>query len=378
MDIGKFKAGTLKKGYDYQYFMPEPINHAFVWQDAGLNELLEQASLKTGELNAFARLVSDVGMFIKMHVYKEAVVSSRIEGTQTHMEEALLNKSDVSPERRDDWQEVNNYVQAMDHALKNLEKLPLSNRLFRQIHSMLLQSVRGEKKTPGEFRRSQNWIGGASIKDAVYIPPIHDAVPDLMADLEKFIHNSEIKVPHLIKAAIAHYQFETIHPFLDGNGRLGRLLITLYLVDNKVMDKPLLYLSDFFERNKLLYYDNLTLARKNNDLRQWLLFFLVAVKETAEKAVDTLQQIVRLKQTLEKQHVLPLGRRAIVAQQLLESLFSNPVITYKTASEILSLSPKSTNNLIEEFLKAGILKEITGLQRGRVYAFQQYINLFEK
>jgi len=378
MDINDFKAGKLNKGFEYQYFMPEFVNHSFVWQDAGINELLEQASLKTGELNACARLVPDVGMFIKMHVYKEAVVSSRIEGTQTHIEEALLDKIDISPEKRDDWEEVNNYVEAMNYALNELDKLPLSNRLFRRIHSILLQSVRGEKKTPGEFRTSQNWIGGASIKDAVYIPPIHDSVAELMADLEKFIHNNEIKVPHLIKAAIAHYQFETIHPFLDGNGRLGRLLITLYLVDNKVMDKPLLYLSDFFERNKLLYYDNLTLARKNNDLRQWLLFFLVAVKETAEKAVTTLQQIINLKRQIEKEYILPLGRRAVIAQTLLDSLFSDPVVTYKSAGEILSLSPKSTNNLIEEFIKSGILKEITGLQRGRVYAFQKYIDLFEK
>ena len=188
MDINDFKAGKFKKGFEYQYFMPELVNHSFVWQDAGINELLEQASLKTGELNAFARLVPDVGLFIKMHVYKEAVVSSRIEGTQTHMEEALLDKIDISPEKRDDWEEVNNYVQAMNYALNELNKLPLSNRLFRHIHSILLQSVRGEKKTPGEFRRSQNWIGGASIKDAVYIPPIHDSVPELMADLEKFIH----------------------------------------------------------------------------------------------------------------------------------------------------------------------------------------------
>jgi len=173
MDIIAFKAGKQLKGYNYQYFMPEYINHAFIWQDAELNELLEQAALKAGELNAFAQQVPDAAMFIKMHVFKEAVVSSRIEGTQTHMEEALLNKKDIRPERKDDWQEVNNYVQAMDHALKELNKLPLSNRLFRQLHVILMKSVRGEKKTPGEFRISQNWIGGASLADAVFVPPAH-------------------------------------------------------------------------------------------------------------------------------------------------------------------------------------------------------------
>ena len=378
MDIIAFKAGKQLKGYNYQYFMPEYINHAFIWQDAELNELLEQAALKAGELNAFAQQVPDAAMFIKMHVFKEAVVSSRIEGTQTHMEEALLNKKDIRPERKDDWQEVNNYVQAMDHALKELNKLPLSNRLFRQLHVILMKSVRGEKKTPGEFRISQNWIGGASLADAVFVPPAHEHVPDLMADLEKFIHNSDIKVPRLIKAAIAHYQFETIHPFLDGNGRLGRLLITLYLVDTKVMDKPLLYLSDFFDRNKQLYYDNLMGVRHKNDLRQWVLFFLVAVKETAEKAAATLQEIIRMKGKLEKTFVLGMGRRAASAQLLLDSLFAEPVVTSKSAAGELDLTPKATNKLIEDFVTAGILKEITGLQRGRVYTFHNYIDLFEK
>jgi Fic family protein len=378
MDIKAFKAGKQLKGYNYQYFMPEYINHAFIWQDAELNELLEQASLKAGELNAFAQQVPDAAMFIKMHVFKEAVVSSRIEGTQTHMEEALLDKKDIRPERKDDWQEVNNYVQAMEHALKELNKLPLSNRLFRQLHVILMRSARGEKKTPGEFRISQNWIGGASLADAVFVPPAHEHVPDLMGDLEKFIHNTDIKVPRLIKAAIAHYQFETIHPFLDGNGRLGRLLITLYLVDTKVMDKPLLYLSDFFDRNKQLYYDNLMVVRHKNDLRQWMLFFLVAVRETAEKAAATLQEIIRMKAKLEKTFVLSMGRRAGSAQQLLDSLFAEPVITSKSAAGELDLTPKATNKLIKDFVTAGILKEITGLQRGRVYTFHNYINLFEK
>jgi Fic family protein len=266
----------------------------------------------------------------------------------------------------------------MEHALKELHNLPLSNRLFCQLHAILMKSVRGEKKTPGEFRRSQNWIGGTSLSDAVFIPPAREHVPDLMADLEKFIHNTDIKVPRLIKAAVAHYQFETIHPFLDSNGRLGRLLITLYLVDTKVIDKPLLYLSDFFDRNKQLYYDNLMVVRRKNDLRQWLLFFLVAVKETAEKAAATLQEIIRMKVNLEKKFILNMGRRAGSAQLLLDSLFSEPVITSKTAAKKLDLSPKATNKMIEDFIAAGILKEITGLQRGRVYAFHDYLNLFEK
>lgn len=265
----------------------------------------------------------------------------------------------------------------MNHALAILPKVPLSNRLLREIHGILLQSVRGESKAPGEFRTSQNWIGGATIKDATFVPPTHDEIPNLMADLEKFIHNDKIKIPHLVKAAVAHYQFETIHPFLDGNGRLGRLLITLYLVDNKVLVKPLLYLSDFFIKNKQLYFDNLTMVRQKNDLRQWLLFFLVAVKETAEKAVTTLEKIVQMKQQLEKEFVLPMGRKAPTAQLLLDKLFSRPVITSKLASEFLGITPKSTNILISQFIQANILKEVTGMQRGRIFTFQKYVDLFE-
>ena len=251
MDIKDFKAGTYRKGYEYRYFVPERINHVFVWTDEGINELLERASLKLGELNSFSRLVPDTDMFIRMHIFKEAVESSRIEGAQTTVEEALIGEEDIAPERRDDWREVNNYVAAMNSAINELTNLPLSNRLIRNAHNVILASARGEHKSPGEFRTSQNWIGGASPSDAVFIPPVHAEVPDLMADLEKFLHNDEFKVPHLVRIAIAHYQFETIHPFLDGNGRIGRLLITLYLVSSGVLDKPLLYLSDYFERHRV-------------------------------------------------------------------------------------------------------------------------------
>ncbi len=378
MDIQDFKAGKKVMGFEYEFFCPEPINHSFIWQDGEISVLLESASARIGELNAYARWIPDVGMFIKMHMYKEAVVSSKIEGTQTNMEEAFLEKKEVVAEHRDDWQEVSNYVFAMNAALQEMKILPISNRLFRNTHKILLSSGRGEHKTPGEFRISQNWIGGSSLKTARFVPPAQNLVPGLMADLEKFIHNTNINVPHLIKAAIAHYQFETVHPFLDGNGRLGRLLITLYLVHSNVLDKPLLYLSDYFERNKHEYYENLMKVRQQNDLRQWIAFFLVAVRDTAIKATATLEQIVRLKKELEEEAIQRLGRRAPMAIRLYEELYSRPIMSIKEVGTFLDLTPKSAGLLVQALYNLTRLEEITGDQRSRLYKFGPYFDLFNQ
>ncbi len=376
MDISEFKAGIWRKGNRYQYFLPEKINHPFVWTDESINELLERASLKLGELNSFSRFVPDPDMFIKMHVVKEAVTSSRIEGTHTNIEEAVAEEREINPEKRDDWREVNNYVTAMNTAIEELKTLPLSNRLIRNTHKILLSSGRGEHKTPGEFRTSQNWIGGASLDDAVFIPPAHTELPDLLADLEKFLHNTDIRIPHLIRIAIAHYQFETIHPFLDGNGRIGRLLITLYLVSSGVLEKPLLYLSDFFEKNKNLYYDNLELVRTKNDLTQWLKFFLTGVIQTGENGVATLHRIIELKTAIEREKIMTMGKRAKQGAVLLQALFSQPVMTVKDVQQATGLSPKAANDLAQVFLTAGILTETTGYQRNRVFSFEEYLMLF--
>jgi Fic family protein len=375
MNIADFKAGSTHKGYQYRYFLPEKINHSFFWTDPSINELLEKASLKLGELNAFSRFVPDVGMFIIMHVFKEAVVSSRIEGTRTNIEEALIAEKELGPEKRDDWREVNNYVIAMNKAIEELKTISLSNRLIKETHKILLSSVRGKHKIPGEFRTSQNWIGGASLSDAVFIPPVHTEVPELMSDLELFLHNESIKVPHLIRIAIAHYQFETIHPFLDGNGRIGRLLITLYLVSNGILEKPLLYLSKFFEENKSLYYDNLSLVRSKNDLGQWIRYFLVGIIQTAETGVATLVKIIDLKTELEK-IIAAFGKRAKQGQTLLHGLFSKPVVQIKDVQNITGLSPKAANDLVQEFLAKGLLKEITGYQRNRIFVFEDYVKAF--
>ena len=376
MDIKDFNAGSYKKGYDYHYFLPEKINHSFFWTNIEINELLEKAALQLGELNSFSHFVPDTDMFIKMHIFKEAVVSSRIEGTRNSVEEALIEENLIAPERRSDWKEVNNYVEAMNTAIESLSTLPLSSRLIRNTHKILLSSGRGEHKRPGEFRRSQNWIGGATLADATFIPPAHTELPDLLSDLEFFLHNAEIKVPHLIKIAIAHYQFETIHPFLDGNGRVGRLLITLYLVSNGILDKPLLYLSDFFEENKTLYYDNLTHVRMQNNLEQWIKFFLVGVAQTAENAVSTLQNITELKASIEKERIPLMGRRSKRGTIFLHDLFRNPVVTIKDVQEMSGLSVKAANSLVELFVEQKILIETTGYRRNRIFVFDEYVRMF--
>lgn len=376
MNISDFIAGTWQKGNKYLYFLPEKINHSFVWTDESINELLEKASLKIGELNSFSRFIPDTDMFIIMHVFKEAVISSRIEGTRTSIDQALVDEKEVNPEQRNDWQEVHNYVTAMNNAIDELNSLPLSNRLIKNTHRLLLSSVRGEMKTPGEFRTSQNRIGGAGISDAVFIPPSHIEVPDLMSDLELFLHNEIIKVPHLIRIAIAHYQFETIHPFLDGNGRIGRLLITLYLVSAGILEKPLLYLSDFFEKNKSLYYDNLTNVRTKNDLAQWIKYFLTGIIHTSEKAVTTLKSIVDLKLEIEEKRISELGKRSKYGRVLFLSLFSKPVLNVKDVQDITGLSPKAAYSLVELFINNGILKETTGYQRNRVFIFEEYVKMF--
>lgn len=376
MDIKDFKSGSLKQGYKYRYFMPEKINHEFSWEEPSINTLLEEASLHLGALNSFSSLVPDADMFIIMHIFKEAVISNRIEGTRTNIEDALNEQDNLDPEKRDDWQEVHNYVKAMNNAIQELENLPLSNRLIKNTHKILLSTGRGEHKSPGEFRISQNWIGGATLSDAVFIPPAHEELPELLSDLELFLNNTNINIPHLIRIAIAHYQFETIHPFLDGNGRIGRLLISLYLVHSKVLQKPLLYLSDFFEKNKSLYYDNLTFVRTKNDMSQWIKYFLEGVSQTAENSAQTLKKIIELKTDLEKNELLSLGKRTKAANEFLYLLFHSPVITSAALQNEMKISAKTANSLIEAFINLNILKERTGYSRNRIFVFDKYVKLF--
>ncbi len=375
MKLEEFIAGQLQPRYQYKSFEPVLVNHAWVWEDAIINTLLEKANRALGELNAFSLIVPDIDLFIEMHVVKEAQTSSRIEGTRTGMDEALMREEQIRPEKRDDWHEVRNYIDALNTAIDELRVLPLSNRMLKQTHGILMRGVRGEHKQPGAFRTSQNWIGGSNLADAAFIPPHHENVPDLMSDLEKFWHNEEIDVPHLVRAAISHYQFETIHPFLDGNGRIGRLLITLYLISHGLLAKPSLYLSDFFERNRASYYDALTRVRASNDLIHWIRFFLNGVAQTAIKGRDVFRQILTLRTEVE-QAVLSLGKRAHSARLALNLLYRKPIINAADVEEALTITTPTANALIKALVELGILVEITGQQRWRSYAFERYLRLF--
>ena len=371
-----FQAGQYIDQGHYRSFQPNPINRAWQLDNMELLQLLGQADRELGRLDMYSEYIPNIDLFIRMNVLKEATQSSRIEGTQTNMEEALLEKEDVAPEKRDDWEEVQNYVAAMNEAMEKLKALPFSSRLIRDTHRTLLQGVRGMNKQPGEFRQSQNWIGGATISDAVFVPPVHTSVVDLISDIEKFVHNDIQYFPELLKIALVHYQFETIHPFLDGNGRVGRLLITLYLVSKKILKKPVLYLSDFFERNRSLYYDNLMRVREKNDLLQWFKFFLAGVIETAKNGIATFDNILKLQKQVEGQ-LQTLGSRSANAQKVVNYLYQHPMIDAAMVAKVAEISPASAYKLIADLENFGILKEITGGKRGKLYLFDEYLKLFE-
>ncbi len=375
MKVENFKSGKWHQQYQYKSFEPVAVNVEWRWENPHINAMLERATKALGELNAFSLIVPDIDLFIQMHITKEAQTSSRIEGTQTGLDEALMSEEFVAIEKRDDWREVHNYIQAMNDAVKELAQLPLSNRLLKQTHATLMRGVRGKSKLPGEFRTSQNWIGGSSLADATFIPPHQNGVPELMSDLEKFWHNDTIIVPHLIRVAISHYQFETIHPFLDGNGRIGRLMIPLYLISHGLLEKPSLYISDFFERNRASYYDALMKVRISHDLTHWLLFFLNGVEQTAIKGREVFREVLHLRADFDKR-VLTMGKRVAIANRLLAVIYSKPFLTVQGIEEALEISTPTANALVKGFLERAILKEITGQQRRRLYVCEPYLNIF--
>ena len=360
---------------DYKAFIPSNINYNWGWDDTKLDKLLSEASRQIGELNAYSLLMPNVDLYIKMHVKIEANKSSRIEGTRTTFEEDLLDISDINPEKRDDWQEVQNYVKAMNYGVEKIsEGFPVCTRLIKEIHKILMTGVRGEHRLPGEFRTSQNWIGGSMPSNAIYVPPPHIEIAECLSDFEKFINNESINTPDLIKIAILHYQFESIHPFLDGNGRIGRLLIPLYIQSKGMLQKPCLYISYYIEKNKTAYYDALTRVRINNDMIGWIKFFLEAVIETAKTAKAKFKNVVEFTKQIE-QEIPPKSENA---KKVIEFLYDEPITTRNKLAESTGIPLSTIRSITKVFSEKGILHETTGYNRNQIFAFSRYIDLFLK
>ena len=370
-----FIAGEYRQQREYKSFTPSFVNCSFIWESPQINLLIEHAAKLLGELNAYAELRPDVNLSIPMSIAKEATYSNQIEGTKTEFDEAILPQAEINPERRDDWQEVQNYIEAVNFAIAKLPELPLSVRLLKDVHKILMYGVRGKHKAPGEIRRSQNWIGGSSLADAVFVPPSAEEVPDLLSDLEKFWHNSLLQIPYLIKIAITHYQFETIHPFLDGNGRCGRLLIILQLIDAQILSKPVLYMSTFFEKHRNSYYVSLSQVRESNDLERWITFFLNGIVGTAQDGIKTFKAITTLQQEYDAK-ILTLGSRTKNAQKLLRFMYAEPITNVNRVVEKLNMNYPTTNRLLKSLTELGVLKEITGFSRNRLFVLEKYLNLF--
>lgn len=364
----------IKSPNGYKYFLPDNINHEYDFSPE-VYKLCIKAADKLAELRSFSSFVPDVDFFIQMHISKEAVDSNKIEGTKTEIDDLFVEEGLFSDEKRNEIEEVKNYTKALNYGIQSLESLPLSTRFIKEIHEVLMDGVRGKNKNPGEFRTSQNWIGVATIADAHFVPPSFEHLLELSSDLEKFLHYNDC--PDLIKAGIIHFQFEIIHPFLDGNGRVGRLLIILYLIQANLLYKPVLYISQFFEKNRKLYYENLDLGRGENGLEIWLKFFLVGIYETANNNLLTLQQIVDLKAKTDAK-ILELGKKAKKAKELISYLYSNPVVTSLAVEKTLNISRTASNAMIKDLERLQILKEKTKFKRNRIFYFEEYLNLFEK
>jgi Fic family protein len=373
--IGNF----VQQPAGYRAFVPAvfPPKNIIEW-DNSLIKLLSEANFAIGRLKAIETTVPDVDFFIFMYIKKEAALSSQIEGTQATIIDLLKSEARLDEEIASDVDEIKNYIRAMNYGIKRLKKLPLSLRLIREIHQQLLVGVRGQHKTPGEFRRTQNWIGGPTIETATFVPPPAEEVIRAMSDLEKFIHNESDNIPVLAKAGLIHSQFETIHPFLDGNGRIGRLLITFYLVTKGVLNRPLLYLSDFFKKHRQDYYDKLNSYRQDNGIETWLKFFFEGVKTVAGEAADTALEIMKLREK-DTKIVAGFGRNAKTALLLLNKLYSLPLVDWKLVAQITGLSSKANiNALIDKFVENKILEEITGQKKNRRFVYRDYLNKFSR
>jgi Fic family protein len=367
-------------GEKAQAFVPAPLppRPPIDWTPE-LRSKFDQALLALGRLDSVSTLLPDTSLFLYMYVRKEAVLSSMIEGTQSSLSDLLLFELDQQPGvPLDDVREVSNYAAALDHGLRRLEEgLPLSLRLFREIHGVLLTTGRGSNQTPGEFRRSQNWIGGTRPGNAAFVPPPAEEVLECMSKLELFLHDQPEPTPVLLKAALAHVQFETIHPFLDGNGRLGRLLITLLLCSRSVLREPMLYLSLYFKTHRQYYYELLNNVRMTGDWEAWLDFFAEAVIVTATQAVETAQQLLDLSNQ-DRDKISGLGRAAASTLQVHRSLMEHPIATSGSLVEKTGITPATVNKALGHLEQLGIVKELTAQKRNRLFSYAGYIEIMSR
>ncbi|KKR33034.1 MAG: hypothetical protein UT63_C0025G0011 [Candidatus Gottesmanbacteria bacterium GW2011_GWC2_39_8] len=359
----------------YKAFIPGTLPFEIKHEEK-LHSLLSRANLALGRLDGVADILPNVNFFIFMYVSKEATISSQIEGTQATFIDVLKKEANIHDgEVHKDVNEVINYIAAMNYGLDRLKELPISLRLFKEIHKILLRGVRGEGKNPGEFRTSQNWVGGPTIETATFVPPPAGEVLNHMGNLEEYMYTSD-PTPVLVKTGLLHAQFETIHPFLDGNGRVGRLLTTFYLCQQQILRKPLLYLSDFFKRNRQTYYDRLNLFREKDDIEGWLEFFLQGITETSQRAVETARKIIKLRDHGIKQ-ITKLGRSTEKGMYLYDYLFRTPMVRIKDVERILNIKNPNALILVSKLVDLGILRELTGFKRNRVFSFADYVALFE-
>ena len=373
-------ATTTVAGESVRAFLPPPLPpDPPLKLDPPLQDLLERANRGLGRLDGIARMFPDPQLFLYAYVRKEALLSSQIEGTQSSFSDLLLYETREAPGvPLDDVEEVSHYVAAMSHALKRLRNgFPLSLRLIRETHGILLSGGRGKNKAAGQFRRSQNWIGGSRPGNARFVPPPQERIADLMSELEKFLHNDPVKTPLLIKAALAHVQFETIHPFLDGNGRIGRLLITLLLCAEGALAEPLLYLSLYFKAHRAAYYDLLQRVRTEGAWEAWLHFFLSGVAETTEQATRTAQRIIRLFEA-DRAHVEDLGRAAASALRLYHALQQKIILSIPGAAKRTKLSQPAVTKAFRNLERLGIVREKTGGRRNRLFVYQGYLTILEE
>jgi len=374
MRSGKY-INQLKGELQYKAFVPNFLPFG-IESDDELQSLLSKADLALGRLDGIAETLPDVDFFILMYIRKEATLSSQVEGTQATFTDVLRAEAKIEDlESHKDVDEILNYIKAMNYGLERLKSFPLSLRLIKEIHKILLEGVRGEGREPGEFRKSQNWIGGTTIQRASFVPTPPQEIIASLDNFEKFLHDKSL-MPILLKIGLLHAQFENIHPFLDGNGRIGRLLITFYLCQQKILDRPLLYLSDFFKRYRQEYYDCLNAFHEKDDIEGWLKFFLEGVAVTAEQAVETSKKILKLREGDIKK-ILTLGRSTPKANLVFNSLFHTPLTTIKDVERITGLQNPNALALVNKLVKLEIIKEITGRKRNKVFAYQQYIKLFD-